>query len=320
MTRFSLLAVLLFVLALPARAAVPADAVSLYHRGEYAGAARVFMEARNASPGDAEVRVWLGKSFLKLRQWDKAVDEFEKAVQLQPSNAQYHLWLGRAYGSKASNVVFFKALGWARRLLKEFETARRLAPDSLEPRFDLLEFYLNAPGVVGGGKDKAEAEARAISELNPRKGYVARAEILKHDKKWEEAKKELTQATIDYPGDPGTYKDLAGYLLDRQDFEGALQYGTKALSLQKDSRSIQLIVAAAETQLRKNLDRAFQSLAALASGPLTDSDPSFEEVYYWLGRCHLARGNRTEARKAFESALAYNPDYGRAKEQLSKLR
>lgn len=73
----------------------------------------------------------------------------------RPSNPQCHLWLGRACGARESHTVFFKALGWARRLLKAFETARELAPESLDAGFDLLDFYLDAPGIVGDGKGKA---------------------------------------------------------------------------------------------------------------------------------------------------------------------
>ena len=318
--KFLVLTFLLAVLPSPLCAEGFDEGVRLYNRGEYGQAVTLFLKVREASPEDPEVRVWLGKSYLKIREWDKAVREMEKASQLRPTDAQYRLWLGRACGAKASNTVFFRALGWARRLLKEFESARALAPENLEARFDLLDFYLNAPGMVGGGKDKAEAEARAISKLSPRKGYVARAEILRHENKWDLAKKELLQAALDFPNDADAYKDLAGFLLERQDFEGAAKHGTKALALRKDSKRSRLIVAAAGIQLRAGLDDSETALRELASGPLTDSDPSFEEVYYWLGECYTAKGDKRKAREAFESALAYNPDYEKAKKELSKLR
>jgi tetratricopeptide (TPR) repeat protein len=54
----------------------------------------------------AEKLLWLGKTYLKIREWDKAVQFMEKAVKLEPSNALYHLWLGRAYGSRAENRFF----------------------------------------------------------------------------------------------------------------------------------------------------------------------------------------------------------------------
>ena len=296
------------------------DAIRFYQKGEFKEAVSLLQQMRSNSPDNADVRLWLGKSYLKVRDWDNAVQEMEKNTQLRPSSAQSHLWLGRACGARAAHSFFVKALGWARRVIKEFETANRLSPENLDVRFDLLDFYLAAPAMVGGGKEKADAEAQAIAKLDPRKGYNARAAILSKEKKWDLAKKELIQATIDYPDDVNACKDLADFLLDRQDFEGALQYANKALALDNGSKRSRLIMAAAITQLRTDLDYSTKALMALASGSLADDDPAFEEVYYWLGEDFLAKGEKTKAREAFESALAFNPDYGKAKEQISKLR
>jgi len=46
------------------------------------------------------------------------------------------------------------------------------APSSWNPavgkaRTDLAEFYLEAPGIVGGGEDKARAQAALLLPLNP---------------------------------------------------------------------------------------------------------------------------------------------------------
>jgi len=312
---------LLFVIVPDACAGGSVDeGIRLYTLGQFNQAVKALSQARDASPDDHTVRFWLGKSHLKTREWDKAVHEMEKAVQLQPSNAKYHLWLGRACGSKASNTIFFKALGWARRVVTEFETARQIAPDDVDVRFDLLEYYLEAPGIVGGGRAKAEAEALAITKLNPRKGYLARSTILSKDKKWDLAQKELLQATIYFPDDADAFKDLADFLLERKDYRSALEYGEKALALRKESKRIQFIVAAAETQLRTDLDGSAKTLLALAAGPLTDGDPSFEEVYYRLGEYYIVTGDKAKAREAFASALTYNRDYDKAKKQLSSLK
>ena len=90
--------------------------------------------------------------------------------------------------------------------------------------------------------------------------------------------------------------------------------------LESKSKQAQLIAAAAKIRLRIELDAVAETLQGFATGTLSDGDPSFEEVYYWLGECLLAKGDKAKAREAFKSALAFNPDYGRAKDSLSKLR
>jgi tetratricopeptide (TPR) repeat protein len=316
----SALSVLLMLLASPQPVGDLAEAIRLYERGEYKQSVRLFQQLRSTSPNEPDLRLWLGKSYLKVREWDNAVQEMEKAVSLQPSGARYHLWLGRACGARASHSVFFTAIRWARRVVREFETARNLAPEDTAARFDLLDFYLSAPGIVGGGKDKAMAEAQAISKLDPPKGYTARAIIFQKDKKWDLAKKELIQATIDHPGHAGALRDLADYLLDRQDFAGAQEYAKRALALKGGSKRAQLLAAASGIRLHRDLDQAARTLEGLAAGTLNDDDPAFEEVYYWLGECYRAKGDKAKAHAAFESALGFNPDHARARESIAGLR
>ena len=71
--------------------------------------------------------------------------------------------------------------------------------------------------------------------------------------------------------------------------------------------------------MRKSLPDAEKRLRDIASGPLRDDDPSFAEVYYWLGQALLAQGKRPEARHAFEAALGYDPEHAKAKAALSQL-
>lgn len=296
------------------------EAIDHFEKGRYRQAAETLQKLVQEVPSDPEIRIWLGRSYLKIREWDKAVREMEKAVQLQPSNADYHLWLGRACGDRASHSNFISAARWARRVLKAFETARKLAPQNLDARFDLLEYYLEAPGIMGGGKDKAEAEVRAIAELRREKGYIARATIHIKNKKWDLARKELEQAVLDYPRSASACRDLAGFLLDRRDYEEALQYANKALLLESGSKRARMIAAAAKIRLKTDLDEVARSLQGFAAGSLRDGEPSFEEVYYWLGECFQAMGNEAKARESYQSALSYNPEYGRAKERLSKMK
>jgi tetratricopeptide (TPR) repeat protein len=295
------------------------EAIRFYEKGEFSKAANLLAELSKLSPDEPNVRLWLGKTYIKTRRWDDAVREMEKATQIEPANALYRLWLGRACGYLADHTTKIFAFGRAKRVIREFEAASKLAPKNLDIRFDMLDFYLQAPGIVGGGADKAKEEVQKIAKLDPHQGSIARAMLYKNDKKFDLAKKELTQVTIDYPDDGSGYIDLADFLLDQKDFEGALKYSQKALEIERSKRA-KFISAASRISLRINLDEAGKSLQELASGSLGDNDPSFEEVYYWMGECHLAKGDKVKAREALKTALAFDPDHEQAKRTISKLR
>ena len=96
----------------------------------------------------------------------------DAAVERAPGNSEYHRWLGRAYGAKADRTRSFLL---ARRVKGEFEQAVELDPSNIAARRDLLEFYLDAPWIVGGDDGKARDQVRAIALRDPVQGDLARA-------------------------------------------------------------------------------------------------------------------------------------------------
>jgi tetratricopeptide (TPR) repeat protein len=315
---------LLFLLALPLTSTPDQtldQAMRHYEKGEYKEASELLSTIGDSSNNAAEAKFWLGKSYLKIRKWGKAVKAMEKAVDIEPSNALYRLWLGRAYGENADHRRNpFGAYGDARQCIKQFEKARDLDPENMNIRFDLVEFYAQAPGIVGGSKDKARQEAAVISKLQPKLGYAARAAILIQEKKWDLAKKEFLQATLDFPNDADAHKDLAQFLFDRENYDGSLAGAQKALKLDGLSKRSRVIMAASQVQLGVKLDDAEKNLTDLVSSPWKDGDPSFEELYFWLGVCYFKNGEKEKAKDAFQSALAHNPEYKKAKQYLDKLK
>jgi tetratricopeptide (TPR) repeat protein len=295
-------------------------AMDLYHYGKFQNAADIFSRLSLQDPKDAKLHIWLGRTFLKLRRWDAAIVELEKAVNLEPKNGETRLWLARAYGNKAAHVFVLRAFGWATKTRQEFETAAQLSPDNVDIRFDLLEFYVQAPGIVGGGKAKAEEQAREIARLKPRAGHTARAAIYESDKRWDQARRELTEATLKFPNDADGFVDLADFLLRRNDFEAAEATAKKALAIEGSIRSAKMLLAAAQVQLRRNVPGALTVLQELASGPLAERDPGFEDVHFWLGQAFLAQGSKQEARQAFEASLRFDPEQERSKQARDKIK
>lgn len=294
------------------------EAVNLYDHGKYQQALQILSQ-KNTSQDDGEVRLWLGKAHLKLRKWDDAIRELQEAARIDPSNGKYHHWLGRAYGEKALHVSFLSSSGWARKVAQEFETAVELSPRNMEARFDLLQFYLEAPGMLGGGKHKAGAEAKEIAAIDPMQGYRARAMVYEQDKKWAEARQQLTQATTEFPNDAVAFTNLADFLLDRRDYAGAESSAGKALELDRGNTKAQFIQSAAAVGLIRDLPAAQKSLSELTARPLGDSDPGFEDVYYWLGRAYQEDGKSSEARQAFQTALKFDPEHKAAQTALSHI-
>ncbi len=313
-----LLLCLLFAPSLCPNAA--ADVARLYGRGEYRKCVEALTSENEPLRDEAERRLWLARCYMKLRRWDDAVGEMEQAVAADQSNCVLHLWLARAYGRKASHAFFVTAIGLAKKVRAEFELARSLCPANTDVRFDLLTFYLEAPGFLGGGRDKAEAEAREIARLDPRLGRTARASIAEKDKDWERALGEFRKATEDFPTAPEAHYDLAEHLFRRGDFPGAATSARRALELRSPYPGAELVLARSRIEMGEDVAGAVNLLKALSSGPLMDGDPSFQEVYYWLGKGYVTLRMKPEAIRALESALRFDPGHAGAKSALARAR
>jgi tetratricopeptide (TPR) repeat protein len=146
--------------------------VSLFARGQFNAAQQFFDTFVHQRPTDPIGVYYLGRLAFESKQYDQASTWFEKAVKLDSNNSDYHLWLGRAYGEKAQHAegdAFFLA----RKVKKQLETAVALNPDNLDARSDLLDYYLQAPLLVGGDAAKARAQAQEITKRNAEEGRKA---------------------------------------------------------------------------------------------------------------------------------------------------
>ena len=128
-------------------------------------------------PQSAESHNLRCRVLLTLEHWDAAASECEQAVNMDGQNSDFHMWLARALGEKASRASFLSAYSLAKRVRGEFETAVRLNPRNAEALADLGEFDYDAPGVVGGGIDKAEAVAQQLDKVDAARAHELRGRI-----------------------------------------------------------------------------------------------------------------------------------------------
>lgn len=106
-----------------------------------------------------------GVTLYQQSKYVEAKKSLEKAVQLAPDVSSYHHWLGKAYGRIAENSGPFRAMSLSRRALENLETAVELDDGNIEAMKDLMEYYRQAPGFLGGNRQKAEDLARRIKAL-----------------------------------------------------------------------------------------------------------------------------------------------------------
>src|SRR5579884_742505 len=108
-------------------AASPADLLAAGRVDEVIASSQSQLKS---SPNDAASYNLLCRAYFAVEDWDRAIANCEKAVNLAPDNSDYHYWLGRAYGEKADRVNPFSGASLAKKLKNQFETAVKLNPNN----------------------------------------------------------------------------------------------------------------------------------------------------------------------------------------------
>jgi tetratricopeptide (TPR) repeat protein len=268
-------------------------------------------EALKSDPNSGEANNLLCRVELTLQRWNDAATHCEKAVAASPNNARYHLWLGRAIGERASRASFTSAFGLAKRTREEFETAQKLDPKDGEVLADLGEFYKDAPGVVGGGVDKAEAIARQLDAVDANRAHELRGLLAEKRKDLGEAEKEFKAATTGSRAAFG-WMELASFYRRHerwQEMETAVSTGAAAANRDKHSAVALFNGASVLARANRSPEQAIKLYEAyLASPDKTEEAPAFDALTR-LAKVRNINCDQAGAQRDKASALALAHDY-----------
>ncbi len=254
------------------------------------------------------------------RKPDKADDEFEMAVKLEDGYAVYHFWLGRAVGDQARTANPLRQPGLARRTKAEFERAAALAPDYIEAREGLLEYYLAAPGILGGSTDKARAEAAEISKRNPFRGSVLEITIALRTNDTTAAIRGYESLIAANPDSAGLYSAFANLLATQRRWSDAWKAVDRLNALRPDWAPARYAIGRMAAESGERLDQGEAALRAYLTQPPEAGQPSHAGAHWRLGMIAEKRGDRAGARREYEAALALDPNLATAKAALARVK
>jgi len=313
--RPGLAAAVIAVLALPAAAAsgdALAQANAALQAGEADKALGLLSSLPSSGPGAAEGHNLACRVRLTLEQWDAAADECEQAVRLDSQNSDYSLWLGRAQGQKASRASFMTAFSLAKRTRAEFEEAVLLNPKNAEALSDLGDFYRQAPGVVGGGVDKAQQVAEKLDKISAARAAVLRGQIAEQQKDYAGAEEQYKKAVAADPRPAGEWVSLASFYARRKqltEMETAIHSAVSAAQKDKHSSVPLFDAAGLLTENKRDPQLAATLLEQyLASATKSEEAPAFV-AHLRLARLKLQLGDSAGAAKERAAALALAHDY-----------
>ena len=262
----------LCLLLLPAFASadVLGEARALYERTDYQASLRVL--AATSTP-ETTGYLLTGKNYFMLGDYSKAAHSFEKAASLSPHSPECELWLGRAYGKRAETGTVLLAPVYASKARQHFERAAALDPHYAEASNDLFDYYLNAPAILGGGLEKAEAIARRIAVERPPESHFELAQIAERRKQYADAETHLRRAVDLAPGQAGRILDLARYLARRGRLAESDALFEQAREMAPGDPRIAFARAKTYIEQRRNREETRRLLHEYLASTLTPDDP-----------------------------------------------
>lgn len=267
---------------------------------------------------NGKAHLLLCRAFYSEMVADEAVIECEAALSTLGDSSAAQDWMGRAYGLKASNAGPIEGYKLAKHVKTAFEAAVRLDPQSSDAAGDLGEFYIEAPGIVGGGVEKAEALADSVQAQMPQVAHRIRGLVAQHEKDYVTAEKEF-RAAVGVAGRPDAWSDLALFYAQRKDEDKTVDAVRHCLAVDKandaaivDAATI-LELVHREPQLAQKTLRTY-----LDKGLKSDAQPAFR-VHTELGKLLKESGDTAGARDEFSKALALASGYAPAKKAMQTL-
>lgn len=246
------------------------QARKLYNLTEFDRSLKVLQEIPDK---DGPVYELMGRNYYMQADYKKASEMLEKAVAADPGNSEYALWLARSFGRRAETSNPFTAPGFASKARQYFEKAAQLNPRNLEALSDLFEYYLEAPGFLGGGLEKAQATAVLIAAVDPAEGHWSQAKLAEKRKEYGSAEAQLRRAIEISPHQVGRFIELARFLARQGRYQESDQSFARAEKIAPDSP--RLIFAQADLYIKhgRNLELARDLLKRYLTLALSPEDP-----------------------------------------------
>lgn len=242
----------------------------------------------------------------------------ERGLELDSDHVELILMQAEMVGAELAREGGMSALRQARQLRNEMRRAVELAPEHPGARLALIQYYLNAPRIAGGGTARAERQLEELKQIDPAAWLGIRGQQSWSDGDLEAAADYFERADDQDSGRDWLYlralamlqlerwesarADLLNFL-DRNPHHGGAWYQLGRTSV------------ASQTHLQEGLE-AFERFLALNRWP---GDPPAAAAWWRTGNLHELAGDRAAARIAYERALDEDPQYEDARQALSEL-
>ncbi len=296
-------------------------ALRAYTQGDYSKAVQILQAASQAEPQNGEIHLFLTKNYYEMGERERAIASGEAAVSIDPKSSVYHEWLGRVYGDKAEHCGWLCALKFAKKSRSEFETAVQLDERNFAAMQALIEYDCSAPGIAGGGDDKAAKEIEKIASLDAAQGHYAKGNCRRQKKNFTEADAEFTKALQSNLKSVDMVYDIGDYAMKQDQAERLAAVVEAGEKLDPNDPRGPFFVAVMRILRGEKLAEAESAIHEyLNKAPRRNNYPWPSMAHYWLGRVAERQNARDVAISEYETGLKLEPKNRYLNEALKRIK
>ncbi len=277
---------------------------------------------KNASEMAIDTQFYLtrGKAFLKMQEFEKAIQDFNKCIELDPSNAECYYRKGVAYLDRLNYTEnYYKKGIYAYDARSSLANAIELQPSHVNARIKLANYYMNAPLIAGGSMSKAEQQAREVIKYDSNLGNQLLASIYIKDEEFDQAEKVyLNMLKQSNPPQKGYYWLSNLYTL-KKDYENAFRYCKQSIKIHPDYMMGYYQYAKIASLASADIDLGIKHCKYYLTQEQEEGLPGKHWAYYRLAMLQKMQGNEVASKQSLENALNIKPDFQKAKDMLASF-
>lgn len=289
--------------------------IRLLNARKYAEARSYFDQAVKKNRKDAEQWYYLAMAKMMEQDLDDAEDDVDEAIDLNDGVAKYHLLRGQILGQQAMTANVLSQGLLAPKIKNAFQRASELDPSNVEARLALYNYYVMAPGFMGGSTEKAFEQANAVVTLEPFRGYLLLSNYYNRVKKdTAEAERQIKKAIAAAPERGNGYKQLGYLYLNTRRYTEAYEQMKRYIAAEPknpDAHDSYGDVLKAEGKYDQAIAKYHLALSV---------DKSFSPSIFSLAECYELQGNAQKAKETYQWYLTVEPKGRRSDTAQKKIK
>ena len=250
---------------------------SLIDNKQYMLAEKAIINSIKENPNNEILIKKLGDCYGFIKDWDNAIIQYQKLIELDSENSVYNYKLGGTLAAKANETNRFKSLSLINKSKKYLLKSVKLDNKNKPAMWVLIQIFTELPQLLGGDKSVALQYASELENISLVDGLFAKKYI------------------YDFKDDHKMSNIYLNKIIENLDF----------FSLEYDYNYLNFRIGELCAINKINLDRGIMQLNYYIENFTSRDRSTPDHAYYLLAKIYLHKNDFSNAKKQLDNAFVY---------------